>query len=125
MFRLKERKHTVIEARQAKIPSRALDPFRCKQTISPLPQPPYAHLPYPGSERCSMAPLRMLRPLALKVTPPSLPRFIRPYSSAVSATYNNLLITTPKPGVGLSTLHQNTLPLAPTSIADLADPSPM
>jgi len=72
-----------------------------------------------------MAPLRMLRPLALKVTPPSLPRLIRPYSSAVSETYENLLVTTPKPGVGLSTLPQNTLPLAPTSITDLADPSPI
>lgn len=71
-----------------------------------------------------MASSRSLRPLAHRVTPHCLPRLFRPYSAAVSKNYENLLISTPKPGVGLSTqppanrLHTH-------AKADVADLSPL
>ncbi|CAF9918988.1 MAG: hypothetical protein HETSPECPRED_003915 [Heterodermia speciosa] len=53
-----------------------------------------------------MAPLHRLTPLALRPSPSSLPCIVRLYSSAAPATYENLRLSAPKPGVGLITLHR-------------------
>ncbi|KAI9856804.1 MAG: hypothetical protein M1830_006395, partial [Pleopsidium flavum] len=46
--------------------------------------------------------LNGLRPLVSKFSNPSSLRVIRLYSSATSSSYEHLLVSTPKPGVGLS-----------------------
>lgn len=51
----------------------------------------------------TMASLRSLRPLAAQTMRMPLPRIVRSYSSAATASYENLLVSAPKPGVALST----------------------
>lgn len=44
----------------------------------------------------------MRRPLALRAMVSSLPKLVRTYSQPATKQYDNLLVSTPKPGVGLS-----------------------
>lgn len=60
----------------------------------------------------NMSMLRGSRPLASKFSTSSSVRIVRPYSVATSNSYEHLLISTPKAGVGLSKS-------LPTSISDL------
>jgi len=48
--------------------------------------------------------LRASRRVASQITPSTLPRIVRPYSS--STTYEHIIVSTPKPGVGLVTLNR-------------------
>ncbi|KAI9833506.1 MAG: hypothetical protein M1819_003665 [Sarea resinae] len=54
-----------------------------------------------------MSTLRCIRPAASRFLAPSssIPRLVRPYSAA-SSSYEQLLVSTPKPGVGLITLNR-------------------
>ena len=69
----------------------------------------------------TMASLRVLRPLAFRPMHTSFPLMVRRYSSIASAPYENLLISTPKPGVGLSTSPLECALPSPASNADVAD----
>jgi len=48
--------------------------------------------------------LRASRRVASQFTPSTFPRIVRPYSS--STTYEHIIVSTPKPGVGLVTLNR-------------------
>ncbi|KAI9786159.1 MAG: putative enoyl-CoA hydratase, mitochondrial [Geoglossum umbratile] len=49
--------------------------------------------------------LRLVRPVAFKFASSTTPRIIRPYS-APAASYEHILVSSPKPGVGLVTLNR-------------------
>ncbi|KAI0097621.1 ClpP/crotonase-like domain-containing protein [Nemania sp. FL0031] len=53
-----------------------------------------------------MNPLRAMRPLASRLQPSTLPRVVRPFSSTPARSYEYLLTSKPKPGVGQVTLNR-------------------
>lgn len=48
-----------------------------------------------------MAARALFRPLAFNYVPSSLPRLVRSYSENASKSYGNILVESPRPGVGL------------------------
>ncbi|KAI8625270.1 ClpP/crotonase-like domain-containing protein [Xylariaceae sp. FL1651] len=53
-----------------------------------------------------MNPLRAVRPIVSRLQPSTLPRVARPFSSTASRSYDFILTSRPKPGVGQVTLHR-------------------
>ncbi|KAI9673391.1 MAG: hypothetical protein M1817_002853 [Caeruleum heppii] len=53
-----------------------------------------------------MKSLTQLRPAASRFIQSSTPRLVRPYSATTSSSYDHILVSSPKPGVGLITLNR-------------------
>ncbi|KAI0014109.1 ClpP/crotonase [Xylariaceae sp. FL0662B] len=50
--------------------------------------------------------LRTLRPLASRIQPSTLPKITRPFSASAARSYENILTSEPRPGVGQVTLNR-------------------